>query len=334
VPNTAPYFSVLIVNYNSGDQVQAALSSLASQTFRDFEVIVIDNASIDGSADALHTSGLSNFRLVRQSENIGFAAGNNRAAELASGQWLVLLNPDATARADWLGKIADGIRRHPDCGSFACTQFATDNPDLLDGAGDNYLVFGIPWRGGYRQPAGTLPGEGECFSACGASAVIRADLFRALEGFDERLFCYCEDVDLGYRMRLQGQKTIFLPNAVIYHLGGGVSDQVSGFAVFHGTRNRLWVFLKNTPLALLWWTLPVHIGLTLLILLRGTMTGRLRHTWKGLMAGIAGIPGILAARKGVQASRTVDLACLLRLMPLNPLRMLSRSAYVIPITDE
>lgn len=333
MPKASPFFSVLIVNYNSGHHVQAALRSLAAQTFRDFEVILIDNASTDGSVDAPETSGLPDFHLIRETENLGFAAGNNRAAELARGEWLVLLNPDAIANSDWLEAVLAGIGRHRDTVSFACAQYAADDPDLLDGAGDNYLVFGIPWRGGYRQPASQLPKEGECFSPCGASAVIRTDVFRAHGGFDERLFCYCEDVDLGYRMRLVGQRTIFLPQAIIRHVGGGVSDQISGFAIFHGTRNRLWIYLKNTPLALLWWTLPVHLALTVLILLRGTMTGRFGHTWKGLMAAIAGLPEILRARRRLQETRTESLSNLLRVMPFNPLRMLSRSVYVVPLSE-
>lgn len=333
LPKASPYFSVLIVNFNAGPYVQTALDSLAAQTFRDFEVILLDNASQDGSADRLDTAGLPAFQLLEQPENLGFAAGNNRAAEAASGTFLALLNPDAAAEPDWLKNVAAGIQRHPGTHSFACTQIASATPDLLDGAGDNYLLFGIPWRGGYHQPRARLPDEGECFSPCGASTIIRTETFRQHGGFDERLFCYCEDVDLAYRMRLAGQPTIFLPDAVVYHVGGGATDKISGFALFHGTRNRLWVYLKNTPASLLWWTLPVHAALTIIILLRGLITGRFTPTWKGLMAGISGLGPVLADRRAVQRKRTASTADLLRIMPANPLRILSQGTYVIALRE-
>jgi N-acetylglucosaminyl-diphospho-decaprenol L-rhamnosyltransferase len=109
-----PTFSVIIVNYNSGDFLQGALSSLAAQTRRDFEVILVDNASSDGSIDDLDTSGLPAFRLMAETENHGFARGNNLGAAHAQGAWLVLLNPDAEAHPDWLEQIAAGMARHPD----------------------------------------------------------------------------------------------------------------------------------------------------------------------------------------------------------------------------
>lgn len=328
---SAPFFSVLIVNYNCGEYVQMALNSLKRQTFRDFEVCLIDNGSSDGSIENLKTDGLPAFCLMAESENHGFARGNNLAAGNAHGRWLALLNPDATAAPDWLQKVADGIARHADTESFACTQIAMDDADRLDGVGDNYLAYGIPWRGGYRRPVSELPEEGECFSACGASAIVRRDVFQKLGGFDERLFCYCEDVDLGYRLRLAGGRCIFLPEAQVEHLGGGSSDKVSGFAVRLGTRNRLWIYLKNTPTPLLLAGLPLHVALTLAILARGLFTGRFGATWQGLKEAFAGLGTTLDARRSTQATRQASTADLLRTMALNPMTMLGRRAHIVRI---
>ena len=256
----APTFSVIIVNYNGGDFVQGALTSLATQTRRDFEVILVDNASSDGSIDNLDTSGLPSFTLMAETENHGFARGNNLGAARAGATWLALLNPDAAARPDWLDRIASATARHPSVSSFASLQLAMGREGIMDGAGDNYLAFGIPWRGGYGRPVRDVPVEGECFSPCGAGAIYHRQTFLSAGGFDERLFCFCEDVDLGFRLRLLGETCIFLPDAVIDHFGGGTSDKVSGFAVHHGTRNRLWVYLKNMPLPLLMLTLPGHVA--------------------------------------------------------------------------
>lgn len=330
---TCPDFSVLIVNFNGGAYVQGALDSLKAQTHRSFEVILLDNASEDGSVDALDTSGLPAFRLMRESDNHGFARGNNLAAAEATGRWLALLNPDAAARPDWLAEVLAGTERHPGVTSFASTQLWMHDETKLDGAGDNYLLFGIPWRGGYHRPVTELPGEGTCFSPCGASAVYHRKTFIAAGGFDERLFCYCEDVDLGFRLRLEGGSCVFLPGAVVSHAGGELSGKVSGFAVRYGTRNRLWVYLKCMPTALLIATLPVHVAMTFAILLRGLMTGRFGDAARGLGDAVQGLGPVWEDRGKVQAGRTASLPILSRAMVWNPLRMLGRKISVRPVTE-
>lgn len=331
--DTKPDFSILIVNFNGGAYVQGALDSLKAQTHRSFEVILLDNASADGSVDALDTSGLPAFRLMREAENHGFARGNNLAAAQASGTWLALLNPDAAARPDWLARVMAGTERHAGVTSFACTQLWMHDETKLDGAGDNYLLFGIPWRGGYRRPAKEIPAEGSCFSPCGASAIYHRETFADAGGFDERLFCYCEDVDLGFRLRLEGGTCVFLPDAVVAHAGGGLSDKVSGFAVRYGTRNRLWVYLKCMPLPLLILTLPGHIALTAAILIRGLSTGRFRDAMAGLTEALRGLGPVWEARRVVQAHRTASLGSLVRAMVWNPMRMLGRGIAVTPISS-
>lgn len=326
-----PDFSVLIVNYNGGAYVQGALDSLKRQTHRSFEVILLDNASADSSVDRLDTDGLPAFTLMREGENHGFARGNNLAAAQARGKWLALLNPDAAARPDWLAQVLAGTHRHPGVTSFACTQLWMHDETKLDGAGDNYLLFGIPWRGGYRRPSTEVPAEGACFSPCGASAVYHRETFAAAGGFDERLFCFCEDVELGFRLRLEGGTCVFLPDAVVSHAGGGLSDKVSGFAVRYGTRNRLWVYLKCMPLPLLILTLPGHMALTAAILLRGLSTGRFDDALKGLLDAVRGLGPVWEERRTVQTLRTASLSDLARAMVWNPMRMLGRGIAVEPL---
>ena len=323
-----PDVSVLIVNYNGGAFVQGALDSLKRQTYRDFEVILVDNASTDGSADSLDTAGLPAFTLMKETENHGFARGNNLAAAEAKGLWLALLNPDAAAQPNWLEEVSNGIKRWDGVETFACKQVWMQDAGILDGVGDNYLIFGIPWRGGYRQPVEATPEEGNCFSACGASAIYRRATFWAVGGFDEQLFCYCEDVDLGFRFQLEGLKCVFLPTAVVAHQGSGISSQQSGFAVKYGTRNRLWVYLKCMPLPLLFLTLPGHVALTLAILARGMMTGKFRPAFAGLVEGIVGIRSVWQQRQLVQVFRNTSLWALARSMVWNPLKMLNRQSAV------
>ncbi|WP_112074010.1 glycosyltransferase family 2 protein [Hyphomonas sp. GM-8P] len=327
-----PFFSVLIVNYNGGDFLAGALKSLEQQTFRDFEVILVDNNSTDSSIDQLETTGLPHFTILAQSENLGFAGGNNIAAKSARGRWLALLNPDAVADPHWLERVAQATTKFPKCVHFACTQYALNEPERLDGVGDSYLAFGIPWRGGYGLPSSFLPAQGLCFSPCGASAIIRADIFRQFNGFDERLFCYCEDVDLGFRMQLAGHRCIFLPDAVVHHAGSGITDKVNDFAEFHGTRNRIWVYWKNMPLPLLLLTSPGHILISLYLLVRAWMHGRCTVMLKATSAGLRGARTMRCKDSPWAApKRKVSLLRIAHEMAWNPFRMSNHRPHVRPL---
>lgn len=327
-----PLFSVIIVNYNGGAFLQGAVDSLASQTCQDFELFILDNASEDGSIDRLDTSAIAHCEIICSADNLGFAEGNNRPARKASGEWLVLLNPDAEAAPDWLEAIERATRQHPGTVMFASAQYSLSDASVLDGAGDCYLVYGVPWRGGFGHPASALPASpGTCFSPCGAGAVFRRDIFLAEGGFLADLFCFCEDVDLGFRLRLLGYDCVFLPDAVIHHEGGGVSGKASDKSVRLGARNRITVYVRNMPLVALVATLPVHIMLTIGILGRGLFTGRFAATWQGVRQGLQRLPTTLAERSAIQVRRKVKVWSLIRSMAWNPLHLLWMSTHVRPL---
>lgn len=324
-----PFFSVLIVNYNAGELLQDAINSLKKQSFKGFEIVLLDNNSSDASIDNLDTDGLPNIRVLREKENHGFARGNNIAAAQANGQWLALLNPDAVANPNWLAEIKCATERHTDTRVFACGQLNMDEPDLLDGAGDAYFAFGIPWRGGFEHPISALPTEDSlCFSPCGASAIYKRDLFLSIGGFDERFFCYCEDVDLGMRLQLSDEKCIFLPEAIIHHKGSATSGRYSYFTMYHGFRNRTWTYLKNMPLSVLLLTLPGHIALMLYIYLRNrghaNLAGMREGMWHGLKDGWA-----LRRQTEYKVKPTFKSTWnLLRSMAWNPVMLSNRGVHV------
>ncbi len=319
------FFSVIIVNFNGGEYLQGAVDSLKKQTFQGFELFVVDNASSDGSMEKLDTFGLANVQLMLETENHGFAKGNNLAAEKAKGDWLVMLNPDAVADESWLEKIKDGIDRFPDIKMFASAQYSLDEPSLMDGAGDCYHVFGIPWRGGYGRRVEEMPGEGECFSPCGASAAFHRQTFLDAEGFDESFFCYCEDIDLGFRLRLLGHRCIFLPQAMIHHAGSALSNKVGDFALFHGTRNRLWVFIQNMPMIALMTMLIPHLIATIAIfVVRGFEKKYLEAIW----SGVAGGTKALQRRRKVQSNKKLNSFDIVKQMSWRPIRLVTRIADV------
>ncbi len=297
VERRVPEFSIIIVSYQSEDWIGACLEGLADQTFQDFETIIVDNASTDRSAAIVDEANLNGMRLIQSSENLGFAKACNLAAKESTGKWVVFLNPDTVARPDWLEQIVSGQARHPDTTAFACAQYELGRSDVLDGVGDAYFGFGIPWRGGFGHHVSAMPGEGECFSPCGAAAVVRRDVFQRVGGFDERYFCYCEDVDLGFRLRLMGERCVFLPGAAVDHKGSAISGRHTDFTIYHGTRNRMWTYFKNMPLDLLILTLPGHFAISLYLLIKAAFIGRFKATSRGMIDGIRGIPAIWRSRK-------------------------------------
>ncbi len=323
-----PLISVVIVSYQSGPTLERCLAALSAQTFADFEILLVDNASTDGAPQAAAAADPA-IRFLEPGANLGFAAGNNLAAREARGRWLALLNPDAFPAPDWLAQLVAMSERRPRVNCFTSLQRDAAEPARLDGTGDVMTLAGFPYRGGYHNPAPATVPEGETFSACGAAMLIDRALFLRLGGFDERFFCYCEDVDLGYRLRLIGEPTLLAPNAVVDHVGSASTGARSDFSLFHGSRNRIWVFVKNTPAAL-WWTAPIHVLATLVLLARHVTRGEAAPVWRGIMAALKDLGPALAARRELQATRTASAGEISAAMTWNPLDLLGMRSVIKP----
>ncbi len=323
-----PAVSVLIVAYQSAPTLKRCLDSLRAQTFRDFEIIVLDNASTD--AGAAIAQGEPGVRLIRADRNLGFAGGNNAAAKAARGRWIALLNPDAYAEPVWLEAFMAAADAHPDVGCFTARQLMDEDPSRLDGLGDVMSVVGVPFRGGYGAPDQAVT-DGEVFSACGAAMMIERELFAGLGGFDERFFCYCEDVDLGYRLRLKGHVTRLVSRAVVRHTGSASNaGPRSAFALYHGARNRLWTYVQNTPPLLLALTIMPHMLFITLLMARHVARKETKPAFRGLGDGLKGLGEALARRRVVQATRSVGSAQIAVAMSFNPLAWLRAAPVVKP----
>jgi GT2 family glycosyltransferase len=323
--------SVCVIAYNSGPTLRACLESLAAQTFRDFETIVIDNASPDPD-DAKIAAGFEGVRLVRNTENLGFAGAGNQGAWLGHGRWYVLLNPDAVAEPGWLAELVAASHRHPHVSSFTSRQLMAEDPTLLDGLGDVMSGYGIPYRGGYLTPdPGDTP-EGQVFSACGAAMMIDRQMFLGVGGFDEQFFAYVEDVDLGYRLQLIGEPTVLVPTAVVRHHGSASSGgRRSEFAVFHGTRNRFWLVFKDTPALLLPIVLPLHFAAVVWISLRPQNRPQAGIVWRAFLAALKGLPKVVATRRLVQQGRKASALAIARAMTWDPKDLTGRRPVIRPL---
>jgi GT2 family glycosyltransferase len=312
---TAPTTVVIIVDWNAGELVTRCLGALARQTVRPGTVMVVDNASASETWRHV-TPGSLPIEMIRLPGNSGFAAGTNRGIALVpDAEWVALLNPDAFPEPDWLERLLTAAERHPEYSFFASCQAMADDPARLDGAGDAYGVSGFAWRRGRGQPvAGARTEPEEVFGPCAAAALYRRDALVEVGGLDDSFFCYFEDVDLAFRLRLAGYRCLYVPDAVVHHVGSATSGRGSDFSVYHGHRNLVWTFVKNMPgplLAVYW---PYHLLLNLISLVWFTLRGQGRAIWSAKWRAFRGLPRVLGQRRKIQAKRRVGSWELRRLM--------------------
>lgn len=309
-----PWVRVVIVNFNGGDLIQAALDGLAAQSLRDFEAVIVDNASTDGSLARLKLPD-GRFRVIQAGANLGFAAGSNLGARDAQTPWLAMLNPDAVPEPDWLANLQAATQRHPQVALFGSTQLMAHAPDLLDGAGDNYSVFGLAWRGGYGKPAAQVGADMEVFSLCAAAALYRRDVFAAAGGFAESFFCYLEDVDLCFRLRLHGHRAIQVADARVRHAGSAIAGAGGAFAQYHSTRNGLWLLARCMPWALLALALPLYLASQTWLMWRA---GHWRARTTGLRDGLRALPAQWRERRRLHSQRRLTTRRLAGMLAWNP----------------
>lgn len=326
-PSDQAGFSVIIVNYNAGDRLQRCLAALAAQTRPADEIIVVDNGSVDRSLQNA-SEALSGAIVLAEGENLGFAVANNRAAARARGDWLAFLNPDAYPLPDWLAEVENALRQYPQYDAFGSLQIDANHTDRLDGAGDVYHGSGTPYRGHFGWPAATAPADGECFSPCAAAAIYRKSTFEALGGFEESFFCYCEDIDLGYRLRLRGGRALQLNRARVLHEGSGVSGRHSEFSIYHGHRNRVWTFIRNTPAPILILALPYFLCANLVLLAQNALQGRGGVFVRAMRDALTGAPYHWRMRKRIHAQRRASLASIFAAITWSPFALLRRRADI------
>ncbi|KPP81688.1 MAG: Glycosyltransferase [Oceanicaulis sp. HLUCCA04] len=321
--------TILIVAYDSAQHWPRLKAALAAQTVRPRRILVLENGSPSSPLSPQDVP--DSIELVVSDTNLGFAGGNNRLAAKADTRWLVLLNPDAFPAPDWLEQLLAAAQRYPGASLFGSTQRADGHEGVLDGAGDVYHITGIPYRGGYGV-AMASPADGEIFAPCAAAMMIRRDVFEAVGGFDEDYFCYVEDVDLGARARLAGHAAIHVRDAIVNHVGYGSSGRRSVFATWHGTRNRLWTWLKTMPLPLLILTAPLHLAMTLALWLSAARFGHFRLFGRALGDALMGLPGLWRKRRAVQSGRQVTAADYARMMAFSPVDFFTRRPLHRPVS--
>lgn len=236
--------TIIIPNYNGARFLPGCLNSLRAQTYTDYSVIVVDNGSCDDSLSLLETA-YPEVRILRSSRNCGFSAAANAGIARASTPYVMLLNNDTRLECGCLEQLVCAVERHPHVFSVGAHILRMDAPSLTDTCGDYYSLFGYAFCRGQGLPA-SLAQNCEVFTNCACATVYRTAPLRRLGGFDPRFFAYLEDVDLGFRARRTGLRSISCSSARVLHHGSGTTGaHYTPFKVYHSARNNILLRRKN-----------------------------------------------------------------------------------------
>jgi GT2 family glycosyltransferase len=299
--------TVVIPNWNGRELLNRCLASLREQSFEDFDTIVVDNGSADGSVE-LVTRSFPEVRVLSLGENLGFSAAANAGIRASRSEYVTLLNNDTEAVPGWLGVLVAAADSHPEAGSFASKLVSLHDRRTLDGAGDTLRRSGLPYRLGHgERDLGQYEEPAYVFGACAAAALYRRGMLDEIGLFDEDFFAYCEDGDLSFRAQLAGYRCLYVPEAVVYHAGSASSGgKRSAFATRLGTRNGLSLLVKNLPGPLLMRSLPFVAAGQLSRLLVTAASGVWRPHLAGLAEAARLLPLMLRKREKIQNRRRVS----------------------------
>jgi GT2 family glycosyltransferase len=307
-----PEVTVLIINYNHGKRLAQCLDGVGAQLFRDFELVVFDNDSTDGSL-ALALDHPSQPRVIRSPRNVGFARAVNLGIRSSEAPFMLLLNPDALLTPPYLGRLVAAARSDPAVGSLTgkLLRWEGNAPsNVVDSTG--HILLRNRWaldRGEAEVDQGQYDAPGEVFGVCGAAALYRRAMLEDIrvgdEYFSETFFAYLDDVDVGWRARLRGWTAQYVPDAVAYHERGhrGRPWMRNAFILRHSLKNRYLMMLRNDRLADVARDFPAIAGMEVLRFVDYLLTQP--RALGGYVDVVRLLPRVLRERREIQRRRTV-----------------------------
>ena len=288
--------SVIVLNYNGKGFLNSCLSSLASQTYSDFEVIVVDNGSRDGSPEYVKEN-YPWVRLAKNDENLGFAGGTNVGIRAAKGEFVITLNNDSRADSRFIEELIKPMA-DPEVGVCAAKMLFPDG--RINSAGICISRSGAAWdRGMFEPDRGQYEFVEEVFGACAGAALYRREMLDEIGLFDEDFFLYLEDVDLAFRARLAGWKCLYVPGARVIHHHGGTAGVGSDLAVYYGNRNIVWYPIKDFPFRLLITSLPFIVARNLAVIPYYALRGQGGVILRSKLDALKGVVKMMEKRKDV-----------------------------------
>lgn len=248
--------SVVIPNYNGLAYLEGVLSSLECQSMKNFEVILVDNGSTDGSC-AFVAAQYSWVHIIELSENFGFSRAVNEGIKAARAPYVLLLNNDTEVEPDFLKEMTEGLQRHKKAFSCQAKMIQFHDREKMDDGGNYYCALGWAFAGGKGKATERYDKEKKIFSSCAGAAIYRKKIFEKIGYFDDEHFAYLEDLDVGYRARIYGYENWYIPGAVVYHVGSGTSgSRYNQFKIRYSSRNNIYMIYKNMPLLQMILNLP------------------------------------------------------------------------------
>ena len=336
-----PLVSIIIVNFNQKQLTLNCLESLNKVTYPNYEIILVDNGSTDGSFEAIKNINFkilgSKLILIKNRTNLGFTGGNNIGYKKAKGKYILLLNNDTQVFKDFLEPLVDRLENNPKVGIVQSKLLLMENHELLDNVATYLTITGFLFYIGYLEKNSARYDKFiYSFSAKGASMMIKKSILKT-GLFDESYFAYFEETDLCWRTWILGFFVGYEPKSIVYHKMGATSLAMkSEFTQYHSFKNRIRTILKNTSTTTLFWMLPIHlllvIGLIVVFFLSGKRKVALAVI-KSIWWNVENIGKTLNLRKKIQATRQINDYVLFKYVLKNPpinfyqkhLRLLTKS---------
>ncbi|MDX8549472.1 glycosyltransferase family 2 protein [Methanospirillum sp. J.3.6.1-F.2.7.3] len=290
--------SVLIPNFNGLKYLYSCLESVYSQTYTDFEIIVIDNASHDESVEYIQHN-YPMVRIIANNQNKGFSGAINDGIQIAQGEYIFLLNNDTIIRPDCLSNLISATRNYPNYHMYAAKMIYPDG--RINSAGICFSISGAAWdRGSSKSDGGEYSSFIEVLGPSGGAGLYRKELFSVLGGFDPDFFMYMEDVDFALRARLSGYSCLYVPNVEVIHYHGGTAGVGTPLAVYYGNRNLIWCTLKNMPVSLLFLFFPIIFFRSLLVFIYYIGKGMGNIAFQARVDALKEVPRILTCHRKKQ----------------------------------
>lgn len=303
-----PNVTLVVLSWNGMEHLELCLSSLSNQTYTDYEILLVDNGSTDGSKEWV-AAHYPMVRIERTEQNLGVPGGVNFGLARARGRYVAILNNDIEAEPQWLAESVSALEQYPEAGFTASRVRLFYQRERLDTAGDLYFRAGYPAKRGWLHRDGPeFDAPRWVFGACAVAALYRRELLESVGFMDEDFESGLEDLDLSFRAQLRGYKCRYVPAAIIYHklgatLGKGLSN-AKHQQRFH--RNIWLVRIKNLPTSFWLRYLPQMLVAELAVLYRAGRTGRLKLLLRARREVLQGLAHTLAKRREIQARRTVS----------------------------
>jgi GT2 family glycosyltransferase len=310
-PNKKASVIIIIPNWNGADELAQSIDSVLAQTFRDFKLLIVDNGSVDESLVMIAGYQKKDARILlrKHSTNLGYTGGVNPGLTMAikeNYEFAVPFNNDAIADKKWLEILVDFLRTNPGYGAAACSLQSIDG-DHYDSTGDIYTTWGLPYpRGRGEKVQHQYDQSTEIFGASGGASAYRVKALKEVGILDDDFFAYYEDVDMSFRLQLNGWKVGYLPTSIVYHAYNTTSSKIKGFTTYQTIKNLPWVLVKNVP-ARLFAGVAIRFSLAYAMFIgRAFMRGQGWWAIKAYFKMLSLIPKKIGERRKIQTHRKVD----------------------------